>query len=141
MKITRKKLESLVRELSFIAGIPAPKLSIIQDDTSNAFFSHRIYALYYSRTYLNTFKSEAQLAWSVGHELSHIKQDWNPSEYFKYDWYYKQIETEADLGGLDLAQKAGYNIIKDKDIIINGIKSSWVGSKQRREAISCYFGE
>lgn len=69
------ELHSIVRELSLRAGVPMPKVYLIDSDTSNAFATGRNpdhAAIAVTRGIMNLL-TQNELSGVLGHELSHIK--------------------------------------------------------------------
>lgn len=70
-----KRVYNLVENLSIAAGMPMPKVNIIEDDSLNAFASginRGTYTVSLSRGIINTLDDE-ELAGVIAHELTHIR--------------------------------------------------------------------
>jgi heat shock protein HtpX len=70
-----KRVYNLVENLCITAGIPTPKINIIEDDSLNAFASginQRTYSVSLSRGIINKLNDE-ELEGVIAHELTHIR--------------------------------------------------------------------
>ena len=57
-------------------------------------------------------ENEAQLAYILGHELGHLRQDFLLGEHYNS----KMEEITSDFSSLDMMAKAGYNINEARNI-------------------------
>jgi len=72
---TAPELYSVVQELSHSAGLPMPKIYLIEDETPNAFATGRSpeHAAVAATTGIVNTLSREELAGVLGHELAHVK--------------------------------------------------------------------
>lgn len=138
---TEKRVNSVARQISKVVGIDI-KIFVIKDRTPEAYiYPGGIIVL--TNGILEIAKTDDELAFIIGHEISHtINNNQETISYIINNHnipLYIKHEIEADISGMLLAEKAGFNPFASVKLLAKMIKDPSKSFDERLEAISKFL--
>lgn len=121
MKYTRKDIEQIIKRLETANNISIPEIWVLENtDRCCAYIQYngltgmRYCVIEIGTDFLKTVETTDALAMIIGHEYTHTQQEKINNTLYNEGFshnteYYLSLETEADINGCKIAQKAGYN--------------------------------
>ncbi|MBI5893356.1 MAG: M48 family metalloprotease [Deltaproteobacteria bacterium] len=139
---TANRVNSVARQISKVAGTDI-KIFVIKDSTPEAYiYPGGIIVL--TNGILEIAKTNDELAFVIGHEISHIINNSN-HETISYIINSHNIpllikhEIEADISGMLLAEKAGFNPFASVKLLAKMLKDPSQSFDERLEAMSRFL--
>lgn len=139
---TEKRVNSVAKQISKVAGTDI-KIFVIKDSTAEAYvYPGGIIVL--TSGILEIAKTDDELAFIIGHEISHTINN-NNQETISYIInnhnipLYIKHEIEADISGMLLAEKAGFNPFASVKLLAKMLKDPSESFDERLEAISKFL--